>query len=153
MKIYPLTTEERLQGGFTHRVVLNFEDLTETATATAQTILGPAVKAGQVLWRAAVRLGTPFTDASDAAFNTTTLIVGDDGSTNRAIASMELNSNGTEVFYKANPTTLPYAFLADNTIDFIFGSMTAKALNDIDAGEVTVFLEISDLNQLAGPVV
>lgn len=151
MQALPLTSEERLQG-FTHRVVLTHEDLTETAANTAQTIALVSVVAGQVLLRAANKVITAFKDASDTAFNSNTLIVGDGGDTDRANNSQQLNENGTEVLYGVNdPAKLPYVFTAADTIDAIVGSMAAKSLSDIDTGEVHILLQIANLNKLTGP--
>ena len=148
MRLEPLSSEERFQGGFTHRAVLTYADLTETAANTAQTIAIYSAAVGQAVAKAATRLVTEFEDASDTAFNTTTLIVGDDGSTNRFIASQELNANGTVVTYKGNANTTPYVYVTANTVDAVFGSMAAKALNDIDTGEVHILLEVIDLTKV-----
>ena len=71
------------------------------------------------------------------------------GSANRFLASQELNSNGTEVLSKAGTGTLQ-AYNAADTLLATFGSQTGKALSDIDAGEVHIFVEIIDLRKLAG---
>lgn len=145
-----LSNLERVSNGFTDLIKLTHADLTEATANTAQTIEIANVRAGSVVKNAAVVLKTAFKDASDAAFNTTAITVGDDGDTDRLIASMELNENGTEVTYKVNPAAnLPYAFTASNTLDVVFGSMSAKSLSDIDTGEVWIFLEIYELANLA----
>lgn len=124
---------------------MTHSDLTQEVVNTAQTIALMSVIAGSVLWNAATRLVTPFQDASDAAFNTCEATVGDGGSVARAIASQELNINGTEVLFKANANTLPYAYLVADTIDLVVGSMAAKALSDIDVGELHIYLRLSNL--------
>ena len=146
MDIYKFSHEEKAECGFTHRIKLTHADLTETATNTAQTIALLDVGVGALVSRCAVRLVTAFKDASDAAFNTTTVIVGDDGDDDRFIASMETNENGTEILGKAHASTTPYVYLAANAIDIIFGSQSGKALNDIDVGELHVFLHVVDLD-------
>jgi hypothetical protein len=152
MNIFVLPNEERVSSGFTHRVELTHADLTETAANTAQTIAILTVAAGDMVRNCATKLVIPFEDASDNALNTTTLIVGDDGSTNRYLASQELNLNGTEIDAKAGVAT-GHVFTAANTIDAIFGSMAAKSLSDIDAGEVHIFLAITELNKLSKAIV
>jgi hypothetical protein len=149
MNVFLLSNQEKAGQGFTHRIELTHADLTETATNTAQNIPIFTVTAGMLVTKAAMVLKTAFTDASDAAFNTTPLIVGDDGNDDRFIVSTELNSNGTEVLYAAPASTTDYVYVADNTIDAIFGSMSAKALNDIDGGEVHIFLHIIDLPNIS----
>lgn len=146
MKHYKLNAQERAATGYTDKIVVTWEDLTETAANTAQTIALMSVEVGDVVHSAAYRLVDGFEDASDNALNTTTLIVGDGGDTDRFIVSKELNENGSEVdnWATAQVTdSLPYAYLAADTVDAVFGSMAAKALNDIDTGEVHIFLGIA----------
>lgn len=140
MTIQPLPLEQ--SGHFTHKIVLTFEDLTETATNTAQTIALLDVAAGDIVTDCAMVMTTDFEDASDSGFNATTLIVGDDGSTNRYLTSTELNVNGTQVNYKAGTQTAGFMYTAANTIDAVIGSMSGKALNDIDVGSVTILLKV-----------
>lgn len=140
MNVYPLQLEQ--SGHFTHKIVLTSDDLTETTANTAQTIAILTVDAGDIVSDCAVILNDGFEDASDNALNSTTLIVGDDGSTNRYLTSTELNENGSEVDYKAGTQTAGYAYLAANTVDAIFGSMTDKSLSNVDVGEVTILLKV-----------
>ena len=148
MKVYELPAETKAATGYTHKVIITHEDLTTATANTAQTIELLSVAAGDVVNTAAVKVVTAFSDASDTAYNTTTLIVGDDGTTNRFVTSQELNVNGTEVLYKAATNTAPHAYTAANTVDAVFGSMAAKSLSDIDAGEVHVFLGVNKLLSL-----
>lgn len=148
MEITTLSSEERVLSGFTQRFNLTHADLTESTANTAQTIAILSVLEGFFVYRAAMRLKTAFKDASDAAFNTNTLIVGDDGNDDRYIASAELNENGSEVLAKEQASTCAYTYLADNTIDAIVGSMSAKSLSNIDTGEVDIFLGVVDLDAI-----
>jgi hypothetical protein len=146
MKVYPLNDNERASTGFTHRINITHEDLTETTANTAQTIAIFTVAAGDYVADAAVAVTTKFEDASDNAFNATTVIVGDDGNDDRYIASQEVNANGSFVLYgPAVNSTVKYAYLAANTVDIKFGSMAAKSLSDIDVGELDVFLSVIKL--------
>lgn len=143
MKVYTLNSNEQAATGFTHRVRITHEDLTEATANTAQTIAIYTVAARDYVADAAFNLVEAFEDASDTAYNSTTLIVGDDGNDDRYIASAELNDNGSEIL--AGPgvnTTARYAYVAANTIDAIFGSMAAKSLSDIDTGKLDIFLKI-----------
>lgn len=146
MIAYPLQLEEQSATGFTHRIRITHEDLTEAADNTAQTIAILSVPARAYVSDAAFNLVTPFKDSDDNAFNSTTIIVGDGGSTNRYIASAQVNENGTEIL--AGPgvnSSVRYAYTSADTIDIIFGSMTDKALADIDVGELDVYLKVNDL--------
>jgi hypothetical protein len=149
MDHFAFSSEERKASGFTDRFVVTHEDLTQATANTAQAVTLLALVAGMMIGKVATRVVTPFTDASDAAFNATTLTIGDTGSANRFLSSQELNSNGTEVLAKAGTNTLN-AYNAGDTLLATFGSMTGKALADIDAGEVHIFAEVIDLRKLAG---
>jgi len=148
MKVQRLGEYEERRHRATHRVILTHADLTEATANTAQTIALLTVTAGTVLHSCFTRLVTAFADASDAAFNATAITIGDGGDVDRAITSQELNVNGTEVLFKANANTLPYAYLAGDTIDIVVGSMSAKSLVDIDTGELQIYLAVSDLTDI-----
>ena len=144
LEILPLETAALL--GFTHRVVVTHEDLTQATANTAQVIPILSAPAGTYVRDCAIHMTTAFKDTSDAAFNTTAITIGDDGDVDRLLASCELNVNGTEVFWKGTvPANVPYLFAADNTIDITFNAMADKALVDIDAGELVVFLNVAEL--------
>ena len=145
MKVYALNDNERAATGFTHRINITHEDLTETTANTAQTIAIFTVAAGDVVNDAALAVTTPFEDASDNAFNTTTVQVGDGDDTDQYIASTEVNVNGTEVKYMACAADAQLAYTAADTVDILVGSMTAKSLSNIDVGELDVFLSVIPL--------
>lgn len=149
MKKVILPRDTAAQTGFTHLVILTHEDLTQATANTAQVIALLTVAAGDAVFRAATVLVTPFTDASDAAFNSTAITVGETDA-DRFIVSQQLNSNGTEVFYGVHPSTTPFVFTAADTIDITFNSMAAKALVDIDAGELHVYLGLVRMANLSG---
>ncbi len=145
MKINVLPIETQAAHGFNHEIVLTHEDLTETTANTAQVIDILDLTTGQCVERLAWEVETYFTDASDAALNTTTLLL-KRGSTT-LIAATEINSNGTEVARARLDT--PSTSTASETLTATFGSMAAKSLSDIDAGEVRIFLRLSDPVALA----
>ena len=132
-------------GGYTYHVKITADDLTETTANTAQVIELITVAQGSVVQSVAYNLPVAFKDASDANLNTTTIIIGDGSSTSRFLASKELNENGSEVvaWVTANDVnTLPYAYLAADTIDATFGSMAAKSLSDVDTGEIDILVNV-----------
>jgi hypothetical protein len=96
-----LNSTERLQGGYTHRARVTHADLTQTATNTAQTLELFSVPAGSMVKSLAIVLVTAFKDASDAAFNTNAVTIGDGASASRFLASTQLNENGTEILFAA----------------------------------------------------
>jgi len=149
MNVFPLTTEERAQGGFTHRIELTHADLTQTAANTAQVISLITLAIGMMVLRVATRMTIAFQDVSDNAFNSTAITIGDTGTANLFLASQELNVNGTEVYNKAGTMTAK-AYDSTDALNITFNSMSAKSLSNIDVGAITVFAEIVDLKQLAG---
>ena len=145
MNVLPLTTEEKAATLATHLVTITSDDLTETTVNTAQT-LTVTVAAGDFFEVIAHKLVTPFEDASDAAFNTTAYTIGDGGSANRFLTSTELNVNGTEIDFKAGALGEGYFYNSADTVDFAIGSMSGKALNNIDTGELHVFIRHVSFN-------
>lgn len=142
------TVAERA-AGWTHKLTLTSDDLTETNANTAQTITLLTLPANAAVMEAGFYLETPFQDTQDAALNTTTLIVGDSGDTDRLIPSKETNLNGTEItaFVTANVTdSLPYAYTSSTVVSAIFGSMAAKTLAQLDTGKIHIFLRVSQLD-------
>lgn len=139
MKIEPASKQFEAAFGATHQVTLTADDLTETTADTAQTftVAAPAGTLAQVI---ATAVPTAFKDASDAAFNTNVLTIGDEVDPDRYLASQELNENGTEVLYKAG-TGVAYAYTADDTIDITIAAMAAKSLVNIDTGELRILLK------------
>jgi hypothetical protein len=144
MKVSMLLGEEAIAKKADLVVHITHEDLTEATANTTQT-LSPFTILGnnQAVELVELAVKTPFEDQSDAAFNSTALIVGDGGDTDRLLTSTELNRNGTEVLVKAGTGTI-FTPTADDTIDFIFASMLAKSLVDIDKGELFAYFRILD---------
>jgi hypothetical protein len=148
MKTYELPTETKAATGFTHKSVVTHTDLTESDADTDQTIALLSVVAGDVVQKAAYKLVTAFSDASDAAFSDTQVQVGDGNDTDEYIAAKQVNENGTEVLFAANVNTVPFAYTAADTVDLLVESMTAKSLSNLDAGEIHIYLAVTKLSSL-----
>lgn len=147
MNVFKLSAEETRETQHTHKFVLTHSDLTQAVDNTAQNITLATLPAGSVVNACAMKLVTPFEDSDDADLNTTTLVVGDAGSANRYLASTELNENGTEILFKSG-TNVNFANVAATAVVAGFGSMAAKALEDIDVGEVHIYLSVYDLTAI-----
>lgn len=148
MKIAYRRTTAELAGKWTHEIIITHEDLTEATANTAQTVPLLTLPAHAAVLNAGFYLKTPFKNSGDNAFNTTTLIVGDAGDTDRLLTSKELNENGTEILSWVTPhatDTIPFAYTTATVINAIFGSMSAKSLADLNTGEVHILLEVSEL--------
>jgi hypothetical protein len=149
MKVFELPAETKAATGFTHKAIVTHVDLTEATADTDQTIALLSVVAGDVVEKAAYKLVTAFSDASDAALNDTKVQVGDGGDTDRFLAAAQVNLNdASEVFYKANANTTAHAYTAADTVDLLVESMTAKSLSNIDAGEIHIYLAVTKLSSL-----
>lgn len=150
MEVQRLGNETAGATQYNYWVKLTHADLTETTDDTAQTIELLDVEDGHIVTGVDLRLGTPFEDAGDAAFNTTAVTVGDGGDVDRFVASTELNVNGTEITTAAGTGTR-HAYTGTDTVDIVFSAMAAKALNDIDTGELIVLVTIVDTTQFEEP--
>lgn len=146
MQILPLQHEQTGLGP-THKIIVTHEDLTETTANTAQVIPLLTVALGDLVEVVATYVPTAFQDASDAAFNTTAITIGDGGSANRLLTSQELNVNGSEVLGKAGVAG-GYVYLAGDTVDLTVGSMSSKSLSNIDTGELHIFVRKVSLTEL-----
>ena len=137
--VYPLAHEEQIANGGANKCwELTYADLTETTVNTAQAFT-IAVEAGDLFRVVYAKLITPLEDASDAAFNSCAATIGDGGSATRFLGSTQLNVNGTEIDFAPGALGESYAYTAADTVDISIGSMTAKALSDIDAGKWRVY--------------
>lgn len=151
--VIPLSVQETAAHGFTHVVMLRHEDLTNTSTASTptQTLELINLEEGDVVQACATRLIQKFQDTADSAQNSTTIEVGDGGDVDRFLASQELNVNGTEIVAKAGTGTL-LAYTAADTLDVKVTGTASKALSDLNAGEVHIYLRIAKLGALSKAV-
>ena len=135
--------------GYNYRFVIDHTDLTTSADNTAQDITLITLPANSVVKSAATYLKTPFKETAATAYNNNVLIVGDSGDTARFIASQQVNVNGTEILAKAQDVTkVPHAYAAATAVVAKFASMAAYSLEDLDAGEVHIYLEVAQLDSL-----
>jgi hypothetical protein len=153
MKVYELPAETKAAFGYTHKVIIDHNDLTDADDA--QTINLIPVTAGTVVKAAATNMTSVF-DSSDADTITTTVKIGHDDTTaddDAFITSQELNPSGTEVFYKVNPAATPFVFVAGTAaspkyIQAAFACTTGDSLAAHNTGELEVFLHIANVNAL-----
>jgi len=134
--------------GYNYRFVITHSDLTQSTDNTAQDITLVTLPAYSVVKSAATYLKTPFKQASDASYNSNTVIVGDAADDNRYIASQQINENGSEVLAQAQASTTPFANTAATAVVAKFASMASYSLADLDTGEIHIFLEVAQLDSL-----
>lgn len=149
MKVITLPLETRAATGFTHKVVITYADLTDTADVTKSIAILPASgtwRAGTVIKDCAIRLKTAFDGGATSAM---TLQVGETD-TDRYLPATQVHVDSTEILYfqTANVTdTLPYATLAADTIDALF-TATGANLTALTTGEVHIYLAVYNLQDL-----
>ena len=134
--------------GFNYRFVIDHPDLTVSADNTAQDITLITLPAFSVVMRAATYLKTPFQLIGTTAYNSNILQVGDAADPDRYITAQQLNVNGTEVLAKAQASTTPFAYETATAVIANFASMASYDLAELNAGEVHIFLEVAQLDQL-----
>jgi hypothetical protein len=150
LRVQPLLTNEIADnGGYTHRALITADDLTVTTTNTAQTFQFD-IAAGDTILKVGWRAETFFKDASDAAYNSNTMSIGDDNSVTTHIGAVQLNENGTEVRQGFTNTATTYS--AADHFKVTINSMSAKALNDIDTGQVIILFQLSRIATLTNAV-
>lgn len=143
-KFYPLSEEERAASDFTHAYELSPSRGDIPAGIDANTDLTESlavVPIGLVVKRCAFRLVKAFKDASDSAFNSTTVDVGDSNSATRFISGVQINENGTEVVNEFDADE-DYTYAAAYTLQVNFNSMSGKSLSDLDVGKIIVFFQL-----------
>lgn len=152
-RLIPLAIQEIASNkGMTHVCKIKAGDTELAAQTTNNTVqdisLGTIPKNTVIVAIMAVLL-TPFEDLSDAALNTTTLSIGDAGSATRHINAVELNRNGTEITEPAFSNTAYGPLAAATALVARFGSMSAKKISDLDKGEVAIFVQLLNVDQIA----
>lgn len=146
-QLRPLASNEiAANGGFTHVSTITANDLTTTTADTAQTFTLATLKSGDVVFRVYYRMKVAFKDASDAAFVALSFSAGQTGTTTTWINAIQVNELGTEVFTAGSTGTNPIVYNAANTLTATFSAPTSgKNVNDIDIGEIEVFVELGRL--------
>lgn len=150
MLLRPLTTNERAETpGFTHVARITADDLTNATVAAAQTIDLAALAKNDIILRVAGYIRVPFQNTLDAAFNSTTVSIGDTSGVAALAAAGEANANGTFVNTLGTVLTGGKLYTAADTFRVTFNSMAGKALNNLNRGEYYVFAAICRLSEVA----
>lgn len=147
MKFSPLTIEEMAScDGFTHRLDFSYRDIpTGIANNTSKVWAAgylPAVVAGDIVVKTELHLTTAFADASDTAFNSDTISLGDATTATRFINASEANVNGTEVLNVIPGANSNVIYTAAGQLQLTLNSMAAKSLSDLDTGQGYILMAI-----------
>lgn len=141
VSLLPLESQAAL--GASHVVEFDFEDLTETDTnGTAQTTAIMAIPAKMGVEFVAAQLVTAFDTANTNYTGSTTITVGDGGDVDRFLPSMELASDGTEVWLDIDKLNTVYT-VAD-TVDVVFTQSTNEGLADNTVGKILLYFRLWD---------
>lgn len=145
MTVTPLSYEERLNSGFTHKLVLPYTDFTGLTSASAVSLFpalnaATTIAAGVSISRCAINVSTAFTFAA----GTLVAVIGDGGDDDRYLTSTSLKTAG----YTETPAaTKPYTYGSADTVDIKI-TCGAGTPATIAAGELVVFLAVNDLTVL-----
>jgi len=134
----------------THVAILTADDLTQTVVATLQTFTLCALQPGDIIRKTAWYLRVPFQNTLDAAFNTTTVSMGDTAAVTTHLAAAEANLNGTEIIWRVGSVVVLYT--AADILTVTFNSMAAKALSSINRGELLLFFALERLKFVADAI-
>jgi len=146
-----LSTNERAEApGYTHLCEVTADDLTQATVATAQTITVSTFNAGDQMIRVFWYLKKSFQNTADAAFNTTTVSVGDTALVTTHLAAAETNTNGSFVTYRTGNTLVLYT--AADILTVTFNAMAAKALSSINRGDLVLLFGRSRLKELGDSI-
>lgn len=145
MIVLPLAQEEVLAKDITHVVTFEFTDLNTTAGLTKTLEILP-VSAGRIGVEVTCR--GFYVETAFAGTATLTLIVGDDGDTDRyltaAVADMK---TAGPVSVLPTIATQPFTYKVANNVEAIF-TATTNNLDQLSAGKVHVFLKVVDLAEV-----
>lgn len=158
VELGPVTTQERATWGATHFIRITHEDLTTTATNTAQAITNFSVSANSAVEFKAMVLETPFETGNTNFTGSTLLTVGDGSDADLYLASTELNLDGTEVYVAFPPvgtvnvgatgevtsvTALGRKlYTAADTVDATFTPNSDEAVGSLTNGAVRLYLNL-----------
>ena len=151
IKIGPKTFQERMgRAPVWIKKNITHADLTEATANTAQTVALITLPKRHAIVAVQAILVTAFKNSADAAFNTTTVSVGDTGDVDRNLTAIETNENGTEIplKYELTSTNGVVSQTADTTVNARFSAMAAKSLVDLDTGSIDFFLCVQDFDLL-----
>lgn len=152
MKFSPLTNEEKTaSGGFTHRLDFSYRDIPAgIANNTAKTWGAgylPALRASDFVAKTELHLTTAFEDASDSAFNSSTISFGDTTTATRFVNASEANKNGTEVLNVVPGAVTNAIYTAAGQLQLTLNAMANKTVSDLDVGQAYILVEIHEAGQ------
>lgn len=126
----------------THRVIITHNDLTTSATGTAQAVTMFAAQAKQGVELVAMKLNVPF-KGPNTNLVSVALTVGD-GTADRYLQTTELCERGTEIYLKyGRDAQTVYTSATDIKATFT-PTDTVVGLSDLNEGEVVLYFRVLD---------
>ena|ERR1017187_4057521 len=145
MRLTPLALQEigAFGANWTHRAIITPTDITMATADTEQVFVLLTTQSQDQIAGAAMLLDVPFQNTADAAYNTTTIRIGDIDTDNKFVTATEMNLNGTEVYYAYNTgANVPTAYGATaKTIIVTLGAQSAKSLTSLNVGRVIILIK------------
>jgi hypothetical protein len=146
MKFYPLEFETAMEKDALYCLEIGYADL--TAATNTQTLSPINIDANQGFYVTSAELVTPFV-SSDSTLKSTAITIGDSGSANRFLASMECNTANTPVYMQPGAlanTSEPYLYTAAAAVTAAVTATAGKALSTHTAGLLRVFCTIQKVH-------
>ena len=146
MKITALSLQELASNRpWTHRAVLTPSDITMATANTEQVFTLFTTQRGDQILGFGFNLDVPFSNSADAAYNTTTIRIGDQDDDDIYLVATELNLNGTEVYQGYNSGDFTQAtgtYDAAKAIWVTLGAQTGKSLTSLNLGRVIILMAL-----------
>lgn len=141
--VIPLPLETATEKNATHMWDMVAADLTAAAATQTLSPINVQNKIGFEL--VGVELIRPFV-SSDGTLISTAITMGDGGSANRFLTSMELNAAGAYVSLKGgalNLSAVPYLYTVDDTVDIFVTGTAAKLLSSHTDGLARFYFKVT----------
>lgn len=144
--VRPLGIEEMAAYGATHVMTVDYDDLSAGDDGGGETVEVATVAANVGVEVVALVVKVPFTDsATSSPLTNCSVTVGDGTAENKYVAPIETCTNNTASFARfAWGTGTQKVYTAADTIDVVFSPDTNAGLDELDAGQLQVFLRIID---------
>jgi hypothetical protein len=141
-----MTIEERAAQGFTHRIDFSTADIPAGIAVNTSQVFStaplPALAASDIIKRIYLHVSTPFAVSTDAAFNSTTLSLGDAGSATRFASAVQINANGTPTINTFPGASENFIYTAAGQLQITLNSMAAKSLSNLNVGKLYILLNV-----------
>lgn len=141
---HPLTLEQKADLGATDEVVLKFSDLASATVSNTALVWTNSLGTKKIVELVAAKLITAFDTGNTNFTGACTLLVGVPSDTDAFLTSMELASDGTEIWVKAGTGTQQYVPATSTNMLVTLTPNAEEALSANTAGEIRLYLKVID---------